>query len=149
MWIEIKKESYSPSFLSSFVNTFDLLFKTDSYTFNPLVSISGTSIPNDKRHIFYNKILSYVETESPTIYSLLSQGNPIESKGATLIVAIPEHIYDMVQSDKRISALIASAIPRFTKNKDVAIQFQKAVEGNVIDKLKTRLQATEVDESSL
>lgn len=105
--------------------------------------------PNDKRHIFYNKILSYVETESPTIYSLLSQGNPIESKGATLIVAIPEHIYDMVQSDKRISALIASAIPRFTKNKDVAIQFQKAVEGNVIDKLKTRLQATEVDESSL
>ena len=55
----------------------------------------------------------------------------------------------MVQSDKRISALIASAIPRFTKNKDVAIQFQKAVEGNMIDKLKTRLQATEVDESSL
>ena len=80
---------------------------------------------------------------------MLSQGNPIESKGATLIVAIPEHIYDMVQSDKRISALIASAIPRFTKNKDVAIQFQKAVEGNMIDKLKTRLQATEVDESSL
>ncbi|MDA1469776.1 hypothetical protein OGZ02_13245 [Brachyspira hyodysenteriae] len=44
--------------------------------------------PTDKRRIFYNKILSFIETESPTIYSLLSQGNPIESKGATLIVAL-------------------------------------------------------------
>ena len=105
--------------------------------------------PTDKRRIFYNKILSYIETESPTIYSLLSQGNPIESKGATLIVALPDHIYDMTQTDKRINDLISKAIPKFTKNKDVAIQFQRAVEGNMIDKLKTRLQATEVDENSL
>ncbi|WP_028328744.1 DNA polymerase III subunit gamma/tau [Brachyspira alvinipulli] len=105
--------------------------------------------PTDKRRIFYNKILSYIETESPTIYSLLSQGNPIESKGATLIVALPDHIYEMTQSDKRINDLISKAIPKFTKNKDVAIQFQRAVEGNMIDKLKSRLQATEVDESSL
>ncbi|WP_300377774.1 DNA polymerase III subunit gamma/tau [Brachyspira sp.] len=105
--------------------------------------------PTDKRQIFYNKILSFIETESPTIYSLLSQGNPIESKGAVLIVALPDHIFDMTQSDKRINDLVAKAIPRFTKNKDVAIQFQRAVEGNMIDKLKTRLQATEVDESSL
>ena len=105
--------------------------------------------PNDKRRIFYNKILSYIETESPTIYSLLSQGNPIESKGATLIVALPDHIYEMTQSDKRINDLISKAIPKFTKNKDVAIQFQRAVEGDMIDKLKSRLQATEVDEGSL
>ncbi|WP_295158886.1 DNA polymerase III subunit gamma/tau [uncultured Brachyspira sp.] len=105
--------------------------------------------PTDKRRIFYNKILSFIETESPTIYSLLSQGNPIESKGAVLIVALPDHIFDMTKSDKRINDLVAKAIPRFTKNKDVAIQFQRAVEGNMIDKLKTRLQATEVDESSL
>lgn len=105
--------------------------------------------PNDKRRIFYNKILSFIETESPTIYSLLSQGNPIESKGAVLIVSLPDHIYDMTQSDKRISDLVAKAIPNFTKNKDVAIQFQRAVEGNMIDKLKSRLQATEVDESSM
>ena len=75
--------------------------------------------------------------------------NPIESKGATLIVALPDHIYEMTQSDKRINDLISKAIPKFTKNKDVAIQFQRAVEGNMIDKLKSRLQATEVDESSL
>ncbi|MBW5409009.1 DNA polymerase III subunit gamma/tau [Brachyspira hampsonii] len=105
--------------------------------------------PNDKRRIFYNKILSFIESESPTIYSLLSQGNPIESKGAVLIVALPDHIYDMTQTDKRINDLVAKAIPHFTKNKDVAIQFQKAVEGNMIDKLKSKLQATEVDESSL
>ena len=105
--------------------------------------------PTDKRRIFYNKILSFIETESPTIYSLLSQGNPIESKGATLIVALPDHIYEMTQSDKRINNLISKAIPKFTKNKDVAIQFQKAVEGDMIYKLKSRLQATEVDESSL
>ncbi len=105
--------------------------------------------PTDKRRIFYNKILSFIETESPTIYSLLSQGNPIESKGAVLIVALPDHIFDMTQSDKRINDLVAKAIPRFTKNKDVAIQFQRAVEGNMIDKLKSRLQATEVDEESL
>ena len=106
--------------------------------------------PTDKRRIFYNKILSYIETESDTIYSLLSQGNPIESRGATLIVALPEPIYEMTQADKRIPDLIASAIPKFTKNKDVAIQFQKAVEGNTIeDKLKSRLQATQVDSDSL
>ena len=106
--------------------------------------------PTDKRSIFYNKILSYIETESDTIYSLLSQGNPIESRGATLIVALPEPIYEMTQADKRIPDLIASAIPKFTKNKDVAIQFQKAVEGNTIeDKLKSRLQATQVDSDSL
>lgn len=105
--------------------------------------------PTDKRRIFYNKILSYIETESATIYSLLSQGNPIESRGATLIVALPEHIYEMTQADKRIPDLIASAIPKFTKNKDVAIQFQKAVEGDMIDKLKSRLQATQVDSDSL
>ena len=63
--------------------------------------------PTDKRRIFYNKILSFIETESPTIYSLLSQGNPIESKGATLIVALPDHIYEMTQSDKRINDLIS------------------------------------------
>ena len=106
--------------------------------------------PTDKRRIFYNKILSYIETESDTIYSLLSQGNPIESRGATLIVALPEPIYEMTQADKRIPDLIASAILKFTKNKDVAIQFQKAVEGNTIeDKLKSRLQATQVDSDSL
>ena len=106
--------------------------------------------PTDKRRIFYNKILSYIETESDTIYSLLSQGNPIESRGATLIVALPEPIYEMTQADKRIPDLIASAIPKFTKNKDVAIQFQKAVEGNTIeDKLKSRLLATQVDSDSL
>ena len=105
--------------------------------------------PNDKRRIFYNKILSFIETESPTIYSLLSQGNPIESRGAILIVALPDNIYEMTQSDKRINDLISKAIPKFTKNKDVAIQFQRAVEGNMIDKLKSRLQATEVDENSL
>lgn len=105
--------------------------------------------PTDKRRIFYNKILSFIETESPTIYSLLSQGNPIESKGAVLIVSLPDHIYEMTHSDKRINDLISKAIPHFTKNKDVAIQFQKAVEGNMIDKLKSRLQATEVDENSL
>ena len=106
--------------------------------------------PTDKRRIFYNKILSYIETESATIYSLLSQGNPIESRGATLIVALPEPIYEMTQADKRIPDLIASAILKFTKNKDVAIQFQKAVEGNTIeDKLKSRLQATQVDSDSL
>lgn len=105
--------------------------------------------PTDKRRIFYNKILSYIETESTAIYSLLSQGNPIESKGATLIVALPEHIYEMTQSDKRIPDLIANAIPKFTKNKDVAIQFQKAVEGDMIDKLKSRLQATKVDSDNI
>ena len=105
--------------------------------------------PTDKRRIFYNKILSYVETESGPIYSLLSQGNPIESRGATLIVALPENIYEMIQADKRIPDLIASAIPKFTKNKDVAIQFQKAVEGDMIDKLKSRLQATQVDSDTL
>ncbi|WP_304353392.1 DNA polymerase III subunit gamma/tau [Brachyspira innocens] len=105
--------------------------------------------PTDKRRIFYNKILSFIETESPTIYSLLSQGNPIESKGATLIVALPDNIFEMTQTDKRINDLISKAIPKFTKNKDVAIQFQRAVEGNMIDKLKSRLQATEVDEGSL
>ena len=105
--------------------------------------------PTDKRRIFYNKILSYVETESGPIYSLLSQGNPIESRGATLIVALPENIYEMIQADKRIPDLIASAIPKFTKNKDVAIQFQKAVEGYMIDKLKSRLQATQVDSDTL
>lgn len=103
--------------------------------------------PTDKRRIFYNKILSFIETESPTIYSLLSQGNPIESRGAVLIVALPDHIFDMTQSDKRINDLVAKAIPKFTKNKDVAIQFQRAVEGNMIDKLKSKLQATEVTES--
>lgn len=101
--------------------------------------------PNDKRQIFYNKILSYVEKESPTIYSLLSQGSPIESRGATLIVALPSHIYEMVSSDKRISDVVAQAIPHFTKNKDVSIQFQKQIEGDMIDKLKTRLQATQVE----
>ena len=105
--------------------------------------------PTDKRRIFYNKILSYVETESGPIYSLLSQGNPIESRGATLIVALPENIYEMIQADKRIPDLIASAIPKFTKNKDVAIQFQKAIEGDMIDKLKSRLQATQVDSDTL
>ena len=101
--------------------------------------------PNDKRQIFYNKILSFVEKESPTIYSLLSQGSPIESRGATLIVALPSHIYEMVSSDKRISDVVSQAIPHFTKNKDVSIQFQKQIEGDMIDKLKTRLQATKVD----
>ncbi len=105
--------------------------------------------PNDKRQVFYNKILSFIDNESPTIYSLLSQGNPIESKGAVLIVALPDHIYEMTKSDKRINDLISKAIPRFTKNKDVAIQFERAVEGNMIDKLKSRLQATEVEEDSL
>lgn len=105
--------------------------------------------PTDKRRIFYNKILSFIERESPTIYSLLSQGNPIESKGATLIVALPDHIYEMTQSDKRIADLIAAAIPNFTKNKEVAIQFQKAVEGDMIDKLKSRLQAVPVDTDNI
>ena len=101
--------------------------------------------PEDKRRIFYNKILSFIERESPNIYALLSQGNPIESRGATLIVSLPDNIYEEIQSDKRIPDLIANAIPKFTKNKEVAIQFQKAVEGDMIDKLKNRLQATPVD----
>ena len=105
--------------------------------------------PTDKRRIFYNKILSFIEIESPTIYSLLSQGSPIESKGATLIVALPDNIYEMAISDKRISDLISKAIPKFTKNKDVAIQFQRSFEGDMIDKLKNRLKATEVDENSI
>ncbi len=105
--------------------------------------------PDDKRRIFYNKILSYIERESPSIYSLLSQGNPIESRGATLIVSLPDTIYETIQSDKRIPDLIANAIPKFTKNKEVAIQFQKSLEGDITDKLKNRLQATPVDSENL
>lgn len=104
--------------------------------------------PNDKRHIFYKNILNFIETESPTIYSLLSQGNPLDSAGATLIVTLPIAIYEMVVQDKRIPDLITKAIARYTTNKNVNIKFEKSKESeniDVISKLKEQLSATEVD----
>lgn len=100
---------------------------------------------NDKRHIFYKKVLSYIESESPTIYSLLSQGNPISSDGPILLVALPDNIYDTVIADKRITELMIKAIAHSTNNKNVNIKFQKAMEGDVIEKLKQRLHATQID----
>lgn len=100
---------------------------------------------NDKRHVFYKKVLSYVESESPTIYSLLSQGVPISSEGATLIVALPDNIYETFLSDKRITEIVNKAVTHSTNNKNVNIKFQKAIEGDVIEKLKQTFDAREID----
>lgn len=104
--------------------------------------------PNDKRHIFYKKVLSFIETESPTVYSLLSQGSPISSDGPILNVSVPESIFEAINNDKRIKDIVAKAISNFTHNKSVAIKFQKELNGDVIEKLKTALNATEIEPNS-
>lgn len=99
----------------------------------------------DKKTIFYNKILSFIESESRAIYALLSQGTPNRSEGAVLVVHLPNSIYDAVMEDKRINELISQAVGKITTNKNVSVKFEKENESSVLDKLKNTLDAKEID----
>ena len=105
-----------------------------------------TANTDDKKILFYRKILSFIEVQSPAVYSLLSQGKAMSSAGAVLIVELPDSIYEAVTEDKRINELVQKAISNATSNKNVHINFRKSEEPNdVLDKLKNTLGATEVD----
>ncbi len=99
----------------------------------------------DKKTIFYKKVLSFIENESQAIYALLSQGTPIRSDGAELIVGLPNSIYEAITEDKRINELMNQAVLHSTSNKSVSIKFEKENESSVLDKLKNSLDAKEVD----
>ncbi len=109
---------------------------------------------DDKKTIFYKRILSFIANESNTIYSLLSQGKPKYSEGTVLFVELPENIYDMINTDKRGADLVQKALQANSTNANVRIEFIKAEAGgdDVIEKLKNTFDAktidTHIDDSS-
>ena len=99
----------------------------------------------EKRKSFYAKVLYEVSKESAAFYSLLSLGYPIGSDGGTLIVNLPNDTYNTIAEDKRIGDVISNAIKKVSNNSSISIKFQPEGDINVIDKLKNRLGAEEVE----
>lgn len=103
---------------------------------------TNTNPEEAKRESFYTKILNCISSESSTVYSMLSQGVPKGKDGTTLIVELPENIYNMIDGDKRINDLLLKAISMNTKNPSVRINFTKKKEENdIMEKLKKTFSA--------
>ena len=102
---------------------------------------------DDKKTVFYKRILSFIANESNTIYSLLSQGKPKYSEGTVLFVELPENIYDMINTDKRGADLVQKALQANSTNANVRIEFIKATDsgGDVIEKFKNTFDAKTID----
>lgn len=102
---------------------------------------------DDKKTIFYKKILSFVSNESSTIYSLLSQGVPKYSEGTVLFVELPSNVYEMINADKRSLDLVQKALAANSTNKNLRIEFIKSENDKVdmIEKIKTTFNATAIE----
>ncbi len=98
---------------------------------------------DDKKNVFYKKILSFIYNESSTIYSLLSQGTPKYSEGTVLFVELPSNAYEMISADKRSGDLVKKALAASSTNPNLRIEFIKSEEGkdDMIEKLKTTFDA--------
>ncbi len=102
---------------------------------------------DDKKTIFYKRVLSHIANESNTIYSLLSQGEPKYSEGPVLFVELPENVYEMISTDKRSFTLVQNALQANSTNPNVRIEFVKkqSVSDDIVEKLKATFDAKPID----
>ncbi len=102
---------------------------------------------DDKKNVFYKKILSFISNESSTIYSLLSQGVPKYSEGTVLFVELPVNVHDMINSDKRSHDLVQKALAASSTNPNLRIEFIKSEnkEVDMIEKIKNTFDAKPIE----
>lgn len=98
----------------------------------------------NKRNSFYQKLLFSIMGESTAIYTLLSAGKPIGSSGTTLIVNLPDSIYNAVMNDKRSPQIISAHLEKVAPGKNLKIEFNTAPRETLEDKLFKTLGAEKV-----
>ncbi len=98
----------------------------------------------NKRNSFYQKLLFSIMSESTTIFTMLSAGKPIGSSGTTLMVNLPDAIYDSIMNDKRASHIISTHLEKVAPGKNLKIEFNTAPPEILEDKLFRTLGAEKV-----
>lgn len=94
-----------------------------------------------KRRAFYQKFLFELMKESNAVFSLLSNGVPIGSNGTTLIINLPDNIYNTFMDDKRCADVVSVVLEKVAPGKNIKFEFRKIPWQSLENKLAQQLGA--------